>query len=190
MRAGEFRCLYLAGPLPALPDAAVDFLVVQDGYWNEHIGRADAVLPATTFAESDGTFVNGEGRIQRFKKVIEPLGEARPDWWIISRLAQRIGAKNFNFQNPSEILDELSQLKRGLESALSRHQKKGKPAFILENGKETKLFMSGMHGELKIDQARDDVLKKFFAAGIDRYRSLNLLEESKGLRRLRGLGEK
>ncbi|MBM3285298.1 MAG: 4Fe-4S dicluster domain-containing protein, partial [Candidatus Aminicenantes bacterium] len=48
-RAGAFRSLYLAGPLPGLPETAVDFLVIQDSYMNENVDRADAVLPATTF---------------------------------------------------------------------------------------------------------------------------------------------
>ena len=51
---------------------------------------ADVVLPGVTFAEKDGTFTNTERRVQRVRKAIEPLGQARPDWQIICDLARRL----------------------------------------------------------------------------------------------------
>ncbi len=47
---------------------------------------ADAILPAATFAEMDGTFVNHEGRVQRFHQALVPPGVARPTWMILRRL--------------------------------------------------------------------------------------------------------
>jgi predicted molibdopterin-dependent oxidoreductase YjgC len=71
---------------------------------------ADVVLPAATFAEKDGTFTNTERRVQRVRRAIEPLGNARPDWWIFCKLANKIGAPGFDFSHPSEIFEEISAL--------------------------------------------------------------------------------
>jgi predicted molibdopterin-dependent oxidoreductase YjgC len=88
----------------------LDFFVVQDIFLTETAKLASVVLPATTFAEKDGTFTNTERRVQRVRKAIEPVGDCRPDWWIICQIAQRLGAKGFDFQHPSEIMDEIAQI--------------------------------------------------------------------------------
>ena len=65
-------------------------------YIGSHISpatrRADAILPTTTFAEMDGTFVNFGGRVQRFHQAIKAPGVARPAWMVLSRLAESLGA--------------------------------------------------------------------------------------------------
>ena len=48
--------------------------------------NATAILPATTFAEMEGTFVNHDGRVQRFHQALVPPGVARPTWMILRRL--------------------------------------------------------------------------------------------------------
>ncbi len=53
---------------------------------------ADIVLPTTTFAEMDGTFVNFEGRVQRFTQAVRPPGMARPAWLTGSAALSRLGA--------------------------------------------------------------------------------------------------
>ncbi len=62
------------------------------------------------FAEKDGTFTNTERRVQRVRKAIEPVGDAKPDWWIVCQIAQRMGAAGFDFANASEIMDEIASL--------------------------------------------------------------------------------
>ncbi len=183
-RAGEFRSLYLAGPLPPLPDAAAEFIIIQDCYWSENARRADAVLPAATFAEVSGTFINAEGRIQKFKRVIEPIGQSRPDWWIISSLAERLGTKNFNFHNVAEVSDEISQLRPPFEAVSSRFQKKGKSGFLGEKKSQARVFLTKDYGILSPSQRREPEEEELGQAK-EHYRSLNLLDESKGLRRLR-----
>ena len=49
------------------------------------------VLPAASFAEKDGTFVNIEGREQKIKQALPPRGDARPDWRILADLMARLG---------------------------------------------------------------------------------------------------
>ncbi|MBA7663176.1 putative formate dehydrogenase [subsurface metagenome] len=117
---GRIKAIYLVGENPALsdPDAKhiwealgkLELLVVQDVFLSETAQLADVVLPATTFAEKDGTFTNTERRIQRVRKAIEPIGNSKPDWWITCQLAQRMGAKGFDFDHPYQIMDEIAQL--------------------------------------------------------------------------------
>ncbi len=88
---------------------AIDFVIVQDMFLNE-IARecASVFFPAASSFERDGTFMNSERRIQRVRKAIEPLGEAKPDWKIVCDLARAMGKGDFfNFNTPQEIWDEI-----------------------------------------------------------------------------------
>ncbi|MHB9132450.1 MAG: formate dehydrogenase subunit alpha [Armatimonadota bacterium] len=87
-----------------------DFIVVQDIFLSGTAKFADVILPGTSFAEKDGTFTNLERRFQRVRKAIEPIGDSRPDWWITCEIARRMGAKGFDFNDPSEIMDEFARL--------------------------------------------------------------------------------
>ena len=117
---GEVRAIYLVGENPLLsePDAThveqalknLDFLVVQDIFLSETAQLADVVLPAASFAEKDGTFTNTERRVQRVRRAIDPVGEALPDWQIVCRIAQRMGAGGFDFSHPSQVFDEIAGL--------------------------------------------------------------------------------
>ena len=68
------------------------------------------VLPAAAWAEVDGTFTNTERRIQRVRRAVDPPGQARPDWWIVCQLAQRLGASGFEYDSAAEIFNELCEL--------------------------------------------------------------------------------
>ena len=124
---GRVKAMYITGENPLLsePDLhhtekafkQLDFLVVQDIFMHETAEIADVVLPATSFAEKDGTFTNSERRVQRVRKLIEPIGESRPDWEIICDLGQRISKnlgleldKEFSYNHPSEIWQEMASL--------------------------------------------------------------------------------
>jgi predicted molibdopterin-dependent oxidoreductase YjgC len=117
---GQVRAIYLMGGDSALSglDAQrakaladkVEFLVVQDMVLSEAAKRADVVLPACSFAEKDGTFTNTERRVQRVRKVIGEVGQSKPDWWILCQVAQRMGARGFEYAGPSQIMEEIAQL--------------------------------------------------------------------------------
>jgi predicted molibdopterin-dependent oxidoreductase YjgC len=121
------KAMYITGENPLLsePDLnhaqemfeSLEFLVVQDIFMHETALMADVVLPATSFAEKDGTFTNSERRVQRVRKAIDPLGQSRPDWEIISDLAKRMCQKleldfadQFDHSHPSQIFDEMARL--------------------------------------------------------------------------------
>jgi predicted molibdopterin-dependent oxidoreductase YjgC len=88
----------------------IDFLVVQDIFPSETVELADVVLPAASFVEKDGTFTGTDRRVQRVRKAIEPLGEARADWEIICEVARAMGAPGFEFASPAEVMDEIAGL--------------------------------------------------------------------------------
>lgn len=95
----------------------LDFIVVQDIFLNETGEYADVILPATSFAEKDGTFTNSDRRIQRIREAIPSPGEARSDWVILCNLAKRLEARlerqssaGFDFSHPSDIWDEMARL--------------------------------------------------------------------------------
>lgn len=117
---GKLKAIYLVGENPVLSDAdanhiteaiqKLDFFVVQDIFLTETAEMADVVLPATSFAEKDGTFTNTERRVQRVRKVINPRGESRGDWEIVSEIARRMGVDGFDFKNSSAVLDEIASV--------------------------------------------------------------------------------
>jgi len=117
---GKIKAIYLVGENPVLTEAnashameameKLEFFVVQDIFLNETAKMADVVLPATSFAEKNGTFVNTERRVQRVRKVIDPVGEAKPDWWITSAIANEMGAEGFAYHSAGEIFKEIAAL--------------------------------------------------------------------------------
>ncbi len=68
---------------------------------------ADVLLPISTFAETDGTFVNGEGRWQSFEQAAQPPGEARPGWKVLRVLGNRLELPDCDYGAASELRDEL-----------------------------------------------------------------------------------
>ena len=127
MTEGRLKAMYVTGENPLLsePDLhhaekafkSLEFLVVQDIFMHETAEIADVVLPATTFAEKDGTFTNSERRVQRVRKAVEPIGESRPDWDILCDLAKRLSTRRglgaereFSYAHPSEIWAEMASL--------------------------------------------------------------------------------
>jgi len=72
---------------------------------------ADILLPAQGWGEKNGTVTNSERRLSRQRAFVEPAGEARPDWWILAQVAQRLGfAEAFSWRHPAEIFREHAAL--------------------------------------------------------------------------------
>ncbi len=116
---GEIKSLYVIGenPLVSDPDIThvtkafedVGFVVVQDIFMTETAKMADVVLPATSFAEKDGTFTNSERRVQRVRKAVNGPGESRLDYEIICDLATKMGYP-MSYESPREIFEEISSV--------------------------------------------------------------------------------
>lgn len=113
---GVLKGLYIMGenPLVSDPDLhhieeavkKLDFLVVQDIFLTETAQLADVVLPGVSFAEKDGTFSNSERKVQRVRKAIEPVGEAREDSWILCQLATKMGY-SMEYADARQIMEEI-----------------------------------------------------------------------------------
>ena len=110
--------LYVVGgdPMMAVPDVnnvktaleSAKFLVVQDIFLSEIGKLADVVLPAATWVEREATHTFIDRRVQKIDKVVEPQGEAKPDWRIICELAERMGYKDkFGFSSSGDIFEEI-----------------------------------------------------------------------------------
>ncbi len=89
---------------------SLEHLVVIDIFLSETAELADVVLPAASWGETDGHYTNTERRIQRVRRAVSPPGEAQPDWWIISQLAQRMGVPGFDYPSAKEVFNELCSL--------------------------------------------------------------------------------
>ncbi len=117
---GEIRCMYVIGENPVQSDAdehkheklfgSLDFLVVQDILMTKTARMADVVLPAAaSWAETDGTVINSERRVQRVRRAVDPPGEARDDIMILRGIANRMG-HDWNFETAEEVWDEVRRL--------------------------------------------------------------------------------
>jgi formate dehydrogenase alpha subunit len=117
---GKVKAIYLVGENALLSEAdsshvleglrRLEFLVVQDIFLTETAALAHVVLPAATFAEKDGTYTNTERRVQRVRKAVEPVGQSKPDWWIASQIARRMGAAGFDYPDARSIMEEIASL--------------------------------------------------------------------------------
>jgi NADH-quinone oxidoreductase subunit G len=71
--------------------------------WKPAVDDADVLLPIAPFAETSGTFVNIEGRAQRFHATVNPLGEARPGWKVLRVLGNVLGVAGFDFDTIDQV---------------------------------------------------------------------------------------
>ena len=115
----SLKALYVMGENPMMSDPDInhvkkafenlDLLIVQDIFLNETGELADVVLPTACWVEKDGTFTNTERRVQLIRKAVDAPGEAKPDWKVISMLANKLGA-DWKYANAREIMDEINKL--------------------------------------------------------------------------------
>ncbi|WP_151447858.1 formate dehydrogenase subunit alpha [Lacisediminimonas profundi] len=114
--AGTVKGMYIMGENPAMSDpdanharhalASLDHLVVQDIFLTETAYLADVVLPASAFAEKDGTFTNTDRLVQMGRKAIDPPGDARQDLWILQEIGKKLGLP-WDYKHVSEVFDEM-----------------------------------------------------------------------------------
>src|SRR6478736_2603700 len=88
-----------------------EFMVSQDIFLNDSTRKyADVVLPASSFAEKDGTFTNTERRVNRVRKALDCPGEAREDWRIVCAMAAALGGSWPAYESPEDVWNELADL--------------------------------------------------------------------------------
>jgi len=142
IREGQIKALYVVDENIALDRAAaqmlgkLEMLIVQSSQENETTRLADIVLPSSTFAEKNGTFVNFRGRVQRIRPSVAtleqdrsldgfamsrldkfgspydrwakgPKRDARPTWRIVAAIASAMGVK-YRYQTAEEVFNEIA----------------------------------------------------------------------------------
>ena len=117
---GKLKALYIMGENPMVSDPdlhhvekvlkKLDFLVVQDIFMTETAKLGHVILPGVSFAEKDGTFSATDRRVQRIRKAIDPLGEAKPDHEIICHIATKMGSADFHYGSVEEIFKEMARV--------------------------------------------------------------------------------
>jgi len=117
-RKGEIKALYIVGenPVGTLPASMgvaealskIDLVIVQDPFLTETGRLAHVVLPATTYAEKEGSFTSMEGKVNPVRMALEPIGESKPDWEIFSELAWRMNVP-LEYGSAKEIHREIAK---------------------------------------------------------------------------------
>jgi assimilatory nitrate reductase catalytic subunit len=115
---GEIKFIWImsTNPLVSMPEAdrlkaallKCEMVVVSDCLEKTDTTEvADILLPAASWGEKNGTVTSSERRISRQRNFLAAMGDAKPDWWIISQVAQKLGhIEAFNYQHPYQIFNE------------------------------------------------------------------------------------
>ncbi|MFC1833925.1 molybdopterin-dependent oxidoreductase [Thermodesulfobacteriota bacterium] len=117
LESGQVKAVYAAGadPLTDFPNAGrfaaalekAELLIVQDIFPSPTSRMAHCVLPASSFAEKEGTMTNIEHRVQKLNQVLSPPGEARPDWSILESVATAMG-RPMGYFSAEDIFNEMA----------------------------------------------------------------------------------
>ena len=129
---GTIKVLWVMGtnPLISLPQSnrtkkafqKLDTLIVSDcSQKNTSLEFAHIKLPAAPWSEKDGTVTNSERMISRQRAFAPMPDQVRADWWLVAKVAQKLGFQGFDYLHPSEIFREISEL--------SGYRNKGERAF-------------------------------------------------------------
>ena len=133
VESGKIKAIWImaTNPIVSLPDAdqvkraleKCEFVVVSDICLDTDTTQyADVLLPALGWGEKDGTVTNSERRISRQKAFLPAPGEAKADWWAISRVAKALGFRGFDFNNSHDIFLEHARLSAYQNSSLSQRE--------------------------------------------------------------------
>ncbi|MGJ8667881.1 MAG: molybdopterin-dependent oxidoreductase [Oceanococcus sp.] len=121
MHEGKIKAVWIiaTNPVVSLPNAnkvrealeRCELVVVSDVLCDTDTVRLGHIkLPATGWAEKDGTVTNSERRISRQRGFLPAPGEAKADWWMLCEVAKRLGFDGFEYQEPADIFDEHARL--------------------------------------------------------------------------------
>ena len=150
---GKLKALYIMGEDTIMTDPNtnhsikafenLDLIVVQELFMTATSEMADVVLPASSYFEKNGTFTNGERRMQRVNRVIEPIGNTKPDGQIIIDMMDRLGYKQPTglTYDAANVIDEISDVipfMKGL--SWDRLGENGLQWPIKEDGTDTKMI--------------------------------------------------
>ncbi|MEO9967909.1 MAG: formate dehydrogenase subunit alpha [Reichenbachiella sp.] len=148
--AGDLKALWIIGEDVVQTDPntnkvieameSLELLVVQELFMTETAMRATVILPGASFLEKEGTFTNGERRIQRVNKVVEPLEGCKPDGQIIVDVMNRMGYDQPDY-TAKGMLEEISQIVPFFKGVKWEELgDNGKQWPVLEDGTDTQML--------------------------------------------------
>jgi formate dehydrogenase major subunit len=120
--SGKFKALWIMGEDTLMTDPntmhirkameQLDILIVQELFMSATAEMADVVLPASSYFEKNGTFTNGERRVQRVNKVIDPIGNTKSDGQMIIDMMYKLGYEQPTGReyDAAKILDEIADV--------------------------------------------------------------------------------
>ncbi len=150
---GKLKALYIMGEDTIMTDPntnhsikafeKLELIVVQELFMTATTEMADVILPASSYFEKNGTFTNGERRVQRVNKVVEPIGNTKPDGQIIIDMMDRLGYQQPTglTYNAADVIEEISDVipfMKGL--SWDRLGENGLQWPIKEDGTDTKML--------------------------------------------------
>jgi ferredoxin-nitrate reductase len=122
LEEGRIKAIWIAcsNPIASFPNTErarralqnAELVIMQECFENETVPYADVIFPAAQWVEKTGTMTNSERRVSRSFQRVEPPAEAKPDWWIFSRMAQALGYDGFEYDSIDQIWDEYRILTR------------------------------------------------------------------------------
>src|SRR3990172_6612469 len=126
IETGAIKGLWLiaTNPMTSMPNTSrirktlekLEFMVVQDAYADvETVRYAHVYFPAAMWGEKEGVFTNTERRVNLVRRAVTPPGDARPDLWIFTQLANRFerGRRMTFAETPAEVFEEIRQVSKG-----------------------------------------------------------------------------
>ena len=111
------KVIYLIGDVPSSDLPKCDYLIYQNALPAGFSRPPDLILPATLFTESAGTIINAEGRILQVRQAAEPFEESKPDWWILSRIAEKLGKGKPKYATVSAVQQEGKKQVKGVSDS-------------------------------------------------------------------------
>lgn len=100
------KTVVMIGGSPSGLQVKPDFLVVLASYEDALTAQADVVLPMAMFAETSGTYTNKDGLTQKFNRAIQPAGQSRAAWQILTALAEVLG-QSWYYETVGDLAKEM-----------------------------------------------------------------------------------
>jgi predicted molibdopterin-dependent oxidoreductase YjgC len=151
--AGKFKALWIMGEDTLMTDPnthhirkameQLDILIVQELFMSATAEMADVVLPACSYFEKNGTFTNGERRVQRVNQVIDPIGNTKSDGQIIIDMLYKLGYEQPTGKtyDAAKILNEIADVIPFMKGITwERLGKNGLQWPVSEEGTDTKIL--------------------------------------------------
>jgi formate dehydrogenase alpha subunit len=186
-RSGEIKALYLVGenPLGTLPASAevraalekLELLIVQDPFMTDTAQLAHIVLPACTFAEKEGTMTSQDGKVQRIRPTMDPIGESLPDWHILAAVGSGLGCASMEYESAQDVQREIMKLLPGYYNLGQPKKVTVNPDGYLSNG-----YKAGVAARYRVERKAADGGRRFsLTMGQLLYHSGKLSTQASGL---------